>query len=69
VAIMGKMPMPRQASTESLSSSSLRLGAFALPSSCFLPSPALAGYPPETEAIPSLCLSAAIHKFGDVFSF
>jgi len=48
---MGKMPMPRQATMESFSSSSLRLRAFALPSSCFLPSAALAGYPPENEEL------------------
>jgi len=51
VGIMGKMPMPRQAATESFSPSSLRLSAFALPLASLFPSAAFAGYPPETEAI------------------
>jgi len=53
VGTVGKMPMPRQATTESFSSLSLRLCAFALFCFSLLPSPALVGYPPETEAIPA----------------
>jgi len=51
VGIMGKMPMPRQATTKSFSFSSLRLYAFALPFSSLSLSTAKAGYPPETEAL------------------
>jgi len=45
------MPMPRQATTQSLAFSFLRLCAFALPFSALFLSTAKAGYPPETEAI------------------
>jgi len=48
---MGKMPMPRQATTESFSFSSPRLCAFALFCFSLLLSPALVGYPPETEGL------------------
>ena len=52
---MGKMPMPRQAATEFFSWSSLRLCAFALHYFSLFPSPAKAGYPPETEALRRGC--------------
>jgi len=51
VRIMGKMPMPRQVTTESFSSCSRRLRAFALTYFCVFPSPANAGFPAETEAL------------------
>jgi len=54
---MGKMPMPRQATTGSFPSSSLRLYAFALICSSLLASSASAGYPPETEALPAVGFS------------
>ncbi len=42
-----KMAVPRRATTESLSSSCLRLRAFALPYSSLFPSPAKAGFRPK----------------------
>ncbi len=53
VGIMGKMTMPGQPrhGGVSFSSSSLRLCAFALFFSSLFPSPALAGYSPETEEL------------------
>ncbi len=51
VGIMGEMPMPRQATTDSFSSFSQRLSDFALPFSSLFLSIAKAGYPPEIEAI------------------
>ena len=50
VGTVGKMPMPRQVTTESFSSLSLRLCAFALFCFSLLPSPALVGYPPANAA-------------------
>ena len=44
--------MLRQVTTKFFSSSSLRLCVFALPFFSLFPSPALAWYPPKTEALP-----------------
>jgi len=55
VGTVGKMPMPRQVTTQSVSFFSLRPCAFALFSFSLLPFPALAGYPPKTEAIQDCC--------------
>jgi len=54
VGIMGKMPVPRQATREcshfSLCDSAPRLAG--LPFSSVFPSPPKAGYPPKTEGLP-----------------
>jgi len=47
VGIMGKMPMPRQARTESFSFSSLRPCVFALPFSSLFPPPPRRGIRPR----------------------
>jgi len=58
--IMGKMPMPRQVTTQSVSFFSLRPCAFALPFSSLSPFRALPAHPPETEAIHPAHLSATL---------
>jgi len=56
------MPMPRQVTTESFSSCCRRLRAFALPYSSLFPSPAKAGFPPQTEALQ--CVGTAPARRG-----